>query len=37
MAGRNAPEMIGMLKLEKSHLEGINSDLLRRVEQKEYE
>lgn len=37
MAGRNANEMIQMLKQEKSHLEGINSDLLRRVEQKEYE
>lgn len=37
MAGRNASEMIQMLKQEKSHLEGINSDLLRRVEQKEYE
>lgn len=37
MAGRNAQEMIALLKDEKSNLELVNSDLLRRLEQKEYD
>lgn len=37
MANRNAQEMIALLKEEKSNLELINSDLLRRLEQKEYD
>lgn len=37
MAGRNAQEMIALLKEEKSNLELVNSDLLRRLEQKEYD
>jgi len=37
MAARNAQEMISLLKEEKSNLELVNSDLLRRLEQKEYE
>ena len=37
MAGRNAQEMISFLKDEKSNLELVNSDLLRRLEQKEYD
>jgi len=37
MAGRNAQEMISLLKEEKSNLELVNSDLLRRLEQKEYD
>jgi hypothetical protein len=37
MANRNAQEMIALLKEEKSNLELVNSDLLRRLEQKEYD
>lgn len=37
MAGRNAQEMISLLKEEKWNLELVNSDLLRRLEQKEYD
>jgi uncharacterized phage infection (PIP) family protein YhgE len=37
MAGRNSQEMIALLKEEKSNLELVNSDLLRRLEQKEYD
>lgn len=37
MSGRNAQEMISLLKEEKSNLELVNSDLLRRLEQKEYD
>ena len=37
MSNRNAQEMIALLKEEKSNLELVNSDLLRRLEQKEYD
>lgn len=37
MAGRNAQELIALLKEEKATLESVNSDLLRRLEQKDYD
>ena len=35
MSGKNAQEMIALLKEERWNLELVNSDLLRRLEQKE--
>ena len=35
MSGKNAQEMISLLKEERCNLELVNSDLLRRLEQKE--
>lgn len=37
MSAHNTQDLISLLKEEKSNLELVNSDLLRRLEQKEYD
>jgi hypothetical protein len=37
MASQNTHDLIMLLKEEKSNLELVNSDLLRKLEQKEYD